>query len=258
MADYDTVTQRYRDQAATYDDYLSLPLGILETQLIASALGDCTGLAVLDLGGGNGLRARQVVDLGAARVDVVDLSPDMLEAGQNIEIALGRRDKIHWHEADVSKSLAHLSLKPTGTYDLVMANWLFGHAGTVDMLEDMWRNITVYLKPGGRFIGARVASVHSPAAASGVYGLSFKDFKEIPGGWAYRYEIYSEDPPVTAESVSLAISYTGSTELHQKFGLEDVQIEPYEGTAAVRGDPEFWKPFLDDPFFAVVKATKAI
>jgi hypothetical protein len=36
------------------------------------ALGDCTGLSVLDLGGGNGVRARHAVNLGAIAVDVVD------------------------------------------------------------------------------------------------------------------------------------------------------------------------------------------
>lgn len=48
---------------------------VLEHQLQESALGDCTGLTVLDLGGGNGLRARHVVDHGSIAVDVVDGKP---------------------------------------------------------------------------------------------------------------------------------------------------------------------------------------
>lgn len=64
--------EQHAHQTDGYGRYIDTPFATLEHQLHAAALGDCTGITVLDLGGGQGLRARQVVDQGAAAVDVVD------------------------------------------------------------------------------------------------------------------------------------------------------------------------------------------
>ena len=117
---YDSIAQSY----ASYD---SLPLAKLEYELVTKAIGDCTGLTVLDLGGGNGQYARKAIELGAELVDVVDISPAMLEVGIEIEQKLGREGKIRWFEADAAKAMHHLPLMPDG-YDVVMCNWLFDHA----------------------------------------------------------------------------------------------------------------------------------
>lgn len=45
---FNQVKKEYDSQAGTYSEYTATPLGKLETQLLASALGDCTGAAVLD------------------------------------------------------------------------------------------------------------------------------------------------------------------------------------------------------------------
>lgn len=73
----DDTRQAYRkdqhdEQAGSYGQYDATPLGLLEHQLQERALGDCEGMTVLDLGGGQGLRARQAIALGAKAVDVVD------------------------------------------------------------------------------------------------------------------------------------------------------------------------------------------
>lgn len=47
---------------------------------------------MLDLGGGSGLHARQAVDRGATHVDIVDVSPAMLEEGKSTSARLGRPD----------------------------------------------------------------------------------------------------------------------------------------------------------------------
>lgn len=59
MASTDEVKQEYNKHAVSYNDYTLTPHGILETELIDSALGDCAGLKILDLAGGTGVRARQ-------------------------------------------------------------------------------------------------------------------------------------------------------------------------------------------------------
>ncbi|KAI1775930.1 methyltransferase-like protein [Hypoxylon cercidicola] len=253
MASFDQVKKEYDSQASTYDDYTATPLGKLETQLLASALGDCTGATVLDLAGGTGLRARQVLAQGAVSVDVVDLSPEMLRIGQETTDPTAN---VRWFVADVSRPLDHLPLRQ---YDIVMANWVFDHANSIAELEGMWRNVVGCTRPGGRFVGVRSADPRSPAVADGRarYGVTYKDFEDGPEGVRFRYAIHL-DPPIEFEASSMRVSYSGSTAMHEKFGLHDVQIEPYENAEVVRSDGAFWKVFLDRPSLAVVKARKRL
>lgn len=255
MASTDVLKEEYNEQSFNYDDAItSVPLGRLETQLLATALGDCTNFTVLDLGGGSGLRARQVLDLGATSVDVVDLSPEMLRAGQSQSSNHDKGDLITWYEADVSKPLDHLPVShKKGSYDLVMANWVMDHAASIEALEGMWANVAAYLRPGsGRFVGTRCGDPGVPAAHDRKYGVWFKNQEPIPGGVRYRYETGAID----IEAASMEVSYSGSTVMHDKFGLMDVETVPYESAETVREDPEFWDLFLKGPFMAVVKARK--
>ncbi|KAI4865715.1 methyltransferase-like protein [Hypoxylon rubiginosum] len=251
MASFDQVKKEYDSQASTYGDYTATPLGKLETQLIGSALGDCTGATVLDLAGGTGLRARQVLAQGASSVDVVDLSPEMLRVGQE---TTDPKADVRWFVADVSQPLDHLPLRD---YDLVMANWVFDHANSVAELEGMWRNVVSRLRSGGRFVGVRSGDPRSPAVADGAarYGVTYKGFEDAPDGVKFRYMIHL-DPPLEFEASSMEVSYSGSTAMHEKFGLRHVQTEPYENAEVVQADREFWKAFLDQPSLVVVKARK--
>lgn len=88
-------------------------------------------------------------------VDVVDISPGMLEAGRNIngnDNNMNMRSKLRFFEADVTKPLDHLPLLQQNKYDVVMANWIFSFIGTLEEIESAFSNIKRYLKPGGRFI----------------------------------------------------------------------------------------------------------
>jgi ubiquinone/menaquinone biosynthesis C-methylase UbiE len=253
MANYTTLRKEYNTNATAYDNLPTVPYGKLEAQLFACALGDATGQTVLDLGGGTGLKARQALDAGAISVDVVDISAEMLSVGKDIENRLGRK-QIRWYEADASESLGHLGL---GQYDILMANWLFDHALSEEALEGMWQNIAAHLKPGGRFVGVRSGDPHAPALATGKYGILYKDIEDIPGGVKLRYVAYV-DPPIEFEATLMELSYNGSTKLHEKYGLEDIQLEPYENVPCLRDDPQYWKLFLDNPSVVAVKARKRI
>ncbi|RYP12537.1 hypothetical protein DL765_007273 [Monosporascus sp. GIB2] len=248
--DYDT-------HAGIYEAIARTPAGMLEGQLVASALGDCTGLAVLDLGGGTGLRARQAVDFGASHVDVVDVSLEMMRIGQQ-QTSPEYGSRIAWHEADVSKPLGD-QLQLRETYDLVMANWVVDSMGSLADLEGVWANVGARLRPGGRFVGIRLSDPWAPYLVDGRYGVRFREKERIPGGVRYWYIFDSADknePPMEFEGASMEVSYSGSTELHKKYGLCDVEFEPYENAKVVREDPEFWKPFLDRPMMVAVKARK--
>lgn len=115
--------------AAAYD---KLPLAELEYEMVSKAIGDCTEKTVLDLGGGNGQYARRAVELGAELVDVIDISPAMLQVGRKIEEERGHHSKIRWFEGDATKALHNLPLLPD-RYDVVMCNWVFDHATNEDV-----------------------------------------------------------------------------------------------------------------------------
>lgn len=250
----DQARKDYNASASTYDGYSSLPSGQLESQLVRVTLGDCTGLTILDLGGGSGIHAREAIDLGAARVDVVDISSAMLQIGRDMEASLGRTGVVRFFEADVSKPLSHPALAEED-YDVVLGSWIFSFADSMEMVESIFQNIVGYLKPGGRFVGVRDSDPWSPALKEGKYGGSCKWVKRIPGGVRYSCVLHSK-PPVEFEGACLEEIYSGSTELFERFGLLDVEKVPYESADIIRGGPEFWRLFLERPNLAVVTAVK--
>lgn len=244
----------YDNCAIVYNDYTLLPSGQLESELIEIALGDCKGLTILDLGGGTGVHARQAIDLGAVTVDIIDISAGMLSIGGEIEKSLGRENRIRFHQGDVSMPLSHLQLQSEG-YDIVMGNWIFSFADSMELLEEIFSNILGNLKAGGRFIGVRDADPWSPCLKSGKYGGSCKWIRDMPGGVRYLCVLHST-PPIEFEGASLEVIYSGSSEIYERFGLTDVKTVSYESAKVVQNDLEFWQSFLERPCLAVVTAVK--
>ena len=154
--------EMYDNFAPQYEAIENLPGSTLYQQLVEHALGsDCSGLTVLDLGGGMGLHARKAIDRGAAFVDNVDNSPKMIEFGKAIDERLGRaKDRIRWFLGDISEPLERSAESPLDEdgYDIVMVNWTFEHAETMKELEAMWANSAAFCKPGGKFISIRMAN----------------------------------------------------------------------------------------------------
>ncbi|KAI9148248.1 Malonyl-[acyl-carrier protein] O-methyltransferase [Paramyrothecium foliicola] len=251
MSNIAQIKQDYARTASAYEaDLPDSPLGLLESQLLELAIGDASGLLVLDIGGGTGIYARQAIAAGATRVDLVDVSPDMISVGRNAEIALGREDKLRFYEADASKPLDHLPLEK---YDIVMANWVFDHADTIEMLEGMWQNVASYLKPGGKFLGIRICDVSSPALRNDKYGVRIKDVVPIPGG--ARYTVV--DPSFEVEATTLDASASLPPTIYEKLGLTNLEVIPYEKTKTVAENPDLWQEFLQQPYCVVVQAIKA-
>lgn len=239
----------YDANATAYAQFLSTPLGTLESQLFTLCITNCTGQKVLDLGGGTGLRARDALNAGAEAVDVLDISPEMMRLGQDYEKSIGR-DRITWYQGDCSKSLDHLGL---GSFDLVVANGIFDHATSEEELEMMWRNAAAYLKPGGKLIANR-NNPRSKAAREGKYGVVFEDFREFEGGVKYRYRMRTE-PVLEFESYALDVYYGGSLEIPGKFFGEFENVE-WRDTEVVSRDMEFWREYLEDPILFIFTARK--
>ncbi|KFA80842.1 hypothetical protein S40288_08525 [Stachybotrys chartarum IBT 40288] len=246
------LVQEYDSQGGQYSAYATeIPFAKLETELFRAALGDCTGLTVLDLGGGSGLKAREAIDAGAAAVDVVDISVEMMRAGQEFEDSLGRSD-VTWHTGDVAQDMTHLPLR--STYDVAVVGWTFDHAHNLDEYEGMWRNAATYLKPGGRLISVRVGDPHG-GAWDGRYGALMSAFEETADVLNCRYTLLL-DPPLEFEGSMIKLSMAGDTQLPEKYGFTDFLSLKPEDTATVKADPEFWKPFVDRPGFVIFQAKK--
>lgn len=276
-----TDRKQYDKVATNYTSVEDLPCAKVEAELIRTALGDCAGLAVLDLGGGSGLHARRAVDAGAAAVDVVDISREMLRVGRDIEARLGRRGRIRWLEGDASRPLRVDRLaggeegdkeddgpqRPLpggsggdgggggGSYDVVMVNWLFDHATSPADLRAMWENVVANLKPGGRFLGVRVRSIGAEYMKYGKYGATFRDVEDIPGGLKYVCGCLTQ-PPFEFGCTSMRSTFTLADDIPRELGLVDFEAIPPEETEVVKSDPDFWADFVKDPNLAVVVARK--
>ncbi|KAH7386047.1 S-adenosyl-L-methionine-dependent methyltransferase [Pyrenochaeta sp. MPI-SDFR-AT-0127] len=174
--------EQYDEMAVEYNAYEDIPVARLEAELIKTALGDCTGITVLDIGGGSGIYAREAVKAGATQVDVVDISDSMMQIGRDIEARSPEKSRIRWFLGDGSKPLENqgVDILPMGQYDLTMANWIFDHAYTEKDLRGMWENIAKSLRPGGKFIGVRA--------------IARSDIKTIPGGFQCKATLLTKTP----------------------------------------------------------------
>ncbi|KUI67986.1 hypothetical protein VM1G_11522 [Cytospora mali] len=141
----------------------------------------------------------------------------------------GLSDRIRWHEADMSKPLGYLGLETS--YDVVLANWVFDHADSIEVLERIFGSTTSYLKPGGRLICVHIENLRSPLLSVNKYGFSGSSLENL---------------------------YGESFQIYEKFGLENAQRIPLEDTELVRNDMEFWKEFVEQPILRFVTAQKRI
>lgn len=253
----DAKTQ-YNTLAEQYGTYGDLPTSRLEAELVRIALGDCTGLKILDLGGGTGIYARQAVAAGAARVDVADISDGMIQVGKD-STSQDTDTRIFWHVADASKPLAEqdVELLAPGSYDLVMANWLFDNARSIEALQVMWENVAASLRPGGRFLGIRVLNpgIQEEYVRVGKYGCRYDGIKAMPGGLTCTVVLLT-DPPCSFTGTMLDDSCQMLNEIPQKLGIAGFRLVPPEETDVVKENPEHWADYLRAPVCGVATAVK--
>lgn len=103
------------------------------------------GQRVLDLGCGEGYFARQLAQRGAAQVDGIDSSEEMIAGAATVEASdpMGIRYRV--------SDAAELSEFEDGSFDLVVAVFLFNYVDCEKMTAIM-RGVFRVLRPGGRFV----------------------------------------------------------------------------------------------------------
>lgn len=251
--------QIYDDVASDYDIIWQKPACIVILELVDQQLrtmGDLKGARVLDLACGTGLGLRMLRKLGAGELIGVDISPEMVAVGQEMEAAGQAAVPMSLHVADCSKPLDHLGLQPA-SFDLVMAMWLLNYAESREMIAGMWANIARYLKPGGRFMGVIQNYKHVPTSVETLkYGARVSYLAPIPDGAKLHvefstdpkveFDIFVLDQPVVEEECAKA----GLKDLHYVRATQDTLSE------SERRDLDWWRELLDEYPNQLILASK--
>jgi ubiquinone/menaquinone biosynthesis C-methylase UbiE len=133
------------DRWALVYDHDANPLPALEEPFVHEAIGDASGLAVLDLGCGTGRHALRLAAAGA-RVTAVDFSEGMLAEARRKPGAGAVRFLVH----DLHDPLP----MPAGSFDLVVSGLVLEHLRDLD---GFFREARRMLRPGGRAV---VSAMH--------------------------------------------------------------------------------------------------
>lgn len=149
------MSTQYDTIGATYEEMRKLPAAQLQDYSFRKALAPyMKGTKVLDLACGTGYYSRTALELGAASVIGVDISPGMIEAAK----ALTASSKVTFQVADCSKPV----IFDGGPFDLVLGAWLLNYAPNATEMRDMYRTVAMNLKQGGRFLGVTPHPTNDP------------------------------------------------------------------------------------------------
>ena len=123
--------------------------GLKSTVRLAELAGITSGLHVLDAGCGIGGAARFFVDMFDCRVEAMDLSPDFVEAANELTALCRLSDRISYHRGSVTNL-------PYGdrTFDMV---WSQNVSMNVDNKTNMFTEAFRVLKLGGRYAVSHAA-----------------------------------------------------------------------------------------------------
>ncbi|KAL9013473.1 MAG: hypothetical protein Q9173_001829 [Seirophora scorigena] len=154
------MSTQYNDIGTLYDEMRKLPVATIEHDNVQAAVTPyIMGANVLDLACGSGHYSKPFLTWGAATVLGVDISSAMINAAQQSSAADYR---LTFHVADCSIPQRY----DGGPFDLVFGAWLLNYASGKRELTQMFRNIAMNLKPGGRFVGVTPHPTDDPRAAT--------------------------------------------------------------------------------------------
>ena len=126
-----------RSEPTILSDYTARPR-------VLEALGEVTGLSILDIGCGEGYMARKLASAGASRISGIDLSTGMVDAAR-------AQNTLDQYPIDYEvQDLRHWSV-PHDAYDRVIAVFLFNYM-TVEHSTEILAKCAKALKPGGELV----------------------------------------------------------------------------------------------------------
>ncbi|KAL8993910.1 MAG: hypothetical protein Q9169_005984 [Polycauliona sp. 2 TL-2023] len=162
------MSTQYNAIQAPYDYIRKKSLALIEHENIRTTLAPhITNARVLELACGSGFYTYDFLKWGATSVLGVDISPVMISqarsngnspAGATPASVLTDGKKVDFLLADCTKPEAYAG----GPFDIVFGAWLLNYAPDRKGLVDMFRNIAMNLKEGGRFVSITVPPAENP------------------------------------------------------------------------------------------------
>lgn len=229
---------QYQGVADSYDQtFRLLPYREhIEAFTLFQALGDLTGLSVLDVACGTGIFTRMIRRWGAERVVGVDLSEDMIRVAREHEAEdpLG----VEYHVGNVA------TLESLGEFDRAVGIYLLGYAASREDLVEMGRSVARNLKPGGRFLTYFVdPGLSRTPGYYRKYGIDFFVPEDVKDGDKMYFELLLGDTVRlfnhywSRETVASAFEEAGFSEIRW------VTPELSNQGRAKYGE-EFWEDYL--------------
>ncbi|KAG6355945.1 hypothetical protein INS49_015329 [Diaporthe citri] len=199
---------QYEKVVATYDSILGTAVRRSDTLNMLHCIGSVEGKSVLDFSTGTGYFARTLSKMGAKHVVGVDVSQGMLDAARNVT---EREPQIpggvaKYELGDVFKPLKLLHC-PEASRDLITGAWCLNYAGDQTMMDQAWRNIARYLKPGGRFVGV-IPNDYMPWLGDDerYFDFSYKRIDQVKDGHVCKLTLHAKEQPVSFNAYILAHS----------------------------------------------------
>ena len=153
---YDTIQ-------AAYDEFRKCTIALIERDNVQETLAPfIKGASLLDLACGTGFYSYPFLKSGASKVVGVDISPAMIDEARAASSQIGPLSgaTIDFQVADCSKPVSY----DGGPFDVVFGAWLLNYAPSGREMVDMYRNVALNLKDGGRFVAVTPPPTNDPAA----------------------------------------------------------------------------------------------
>jgi SAM-dependent methyltransferase len=166
--------QQYDTIQGPYDYIRTASIAFIERENVQEAITPFISNArVLELACGTGFYTYSFLEWGASFVLGVDISSAMLNENRRI----GERKEVSFIQADCSIPKAY----DGGPFDIVFGAWLLNYAPDRAGLVNMFRNIALNLKDGGRFVSITVPPSSNPIDSMNAE----REARPLPAGSGY-------------------------------------------------------------------------
>ncbi|KAF2160907.1 hypothetical protein M409DRAFT_59687 [Zasmidium cellare ATCC 36951] len=149
------MSTQYNAIQGPYDELRKKTIPIVERvnvrSLVTLFIQDAT---VLDLACGTGFYSRHFVKWGPCKVVGVDISSAMIEQAR----AMNASDDAEFIEANCDTP----TIFPGGPFDVIFGAWYLNYAATGSAMLEMFRNVLLNLKPGGRLVADTQPPANDP------------------------------------------------------------------------------------------------
>lgn len=182
--------QQYDPIQAPYDYIRTSTIALIERDNVRTTLTPFIPNArVLELACGSGFYTYSLLEWGASSVVGVDISPVMMDKARSLGEELGVGERVTFIQADCAIPKTYEG----GPFDIVFGAWLLNYAPDREGLVEMFRNVALNLKDGGRFVSISlppssnpIDSLNAEAAArpepQGSGYLNYRHIKDVEDG----------------------------------------------------------------------------